>query len=537
MLRITGKFLNWLVFISLLFTTINSFSQGISINEDGSDPNPSSILDVKSENKGILIPRMTTQQRESIVNPVVGLLVFDIDEVIFYFFNGVNWTKSVGPQGTQGPQGNVGLQGPQGPQGPQGNVGLQGPQGPQGNVGPQGATGAIGPQGPTGPLVTGTNGQTLRHNGSEWISNSTIFNDGTNVGINTTAPSQRLHVNGNLRVQSNILVGNTTTITDTRIGRFADGTTTAPSYSFTNSTNTGMYRPATNTIGFTTNGVERMRISDVGNIGIGTSSPQSTLHIQTNNLSPNQSSIRISPIGGVSSTSSQFSLIDMWSTFDNFSGDQGPRRTASIKAGYSGGTWGNEYLSFHVGTGGGNDGAVEPNQRMVINGNGSVRINNLSGTGNRVVYATNNGTLTSSPPSGQVLNVVMEFLPQTTVVNIGSTTWATISSYSYTPVSNNSYLIIEYSTDYIIGGNNTDEWTSRIQVDNAVVAQTYQYWRGSSGGGTRSGVLFPLTGRFNNTNTITKNIFVQAARSSSDDTGTFYRYNPATWIKITEVSN
>ena len=50
--------------------------QGIGTNR----PDPSSVLDVSSSNKGFLIPRMTTLQREAIINPALGLLVYDIDE-------------------------------------------------------------------------------------------------------------------------------------------------------------------------------------------------------------------------------------------------------------------------------------------------------------------------------------------------------------------------------------------------------------------------------------------------------------------------
>ncbi len=64
-----------------------------------------------------------------------------------------------------------------------------------GNEGPQGE---VGPQGPPGPLVPGTNGQTLRHNGTDWVSNSILFNSGTNVGVGTTTPPARFTVSGNL---------------------------------------------------------------------------------------------------------------------------------------------------------------------------------------------------------------------------------------------------------------------------------------------------------------------------------------------------
>lgn len=126
------------------------------------------------------------------------------------------------------------------------------------------------------------------------------------------------------------------------------------------------------------------------NVGIGTSSPSARLHIQTPNLAINEASFRVQPLGGGSSNTSQFSLIDMWSTFDNFSADQLPRRTASVKAGYSGGTWGNEYLSFRVG--GSNDAAIEPSERMRILANGTVIINSLS---SGYVKSTS-GTLSSS---------------------------------------------------------------------------------------------------------------------------------------------
>ncbi|HSG28937.1 MAG TPA: hypothetical protein VLA34_10690 [Candidatus Krumholzibacterium sp.] len=47
-----------------------------------------------------------------------------------------------------------------------------------------------------GSLPPGTSGQTLRHNGSDWTASSVLYNDGTNIGIGTTNPQQKLHVNG-----------------------------------------------------------------------------------------------------------------------------------------------------------------------------------------------------------------------------------------------------------------------------------------------------------------------------------------------------
>ncbi|MFN5181440.1 MAG: hypothetical protein ACK5D5_00280 [Bacteroidota bacterium] len=43
-------------------------------------------------------------------------------------------------------------------------------------------------------LPSGTNGQTLRHNGSGWVANSFLFNDGSNIGIGTISPTYPLHI-------------------------------------------------------------------------------------------------------------------------------------------------------------------------------------------------------------------------------------------------------------------------------------------------------------------------------------------------------
>lgn len=47
-------------------------------------------------------------------------------------------------------------------------------------------------------LPTGVSGQTLRHDGIDWIATSIIYNDGVNVGINTTSPNSEFTVAGNI---------------------------------------------------------------------------------------------------------------------------------------------------------------------------------------------------------------------------------------------------------------------------------------------------------------------------------------------------
>ena len=67
-------------------------STGVAINNDNSDPDNSAMLDVKSTDRGVLIPRMTASQRNTINAPAVGLLVFQTDANIgFYYHNGTEW--------------------------------------------------------------------------------------------------------------------------------------------------------------------------------------------------------------------------------------------------------------------------------------------------------------------------------------------------------------------------------------------------------------------------------------------------------------
>ncbi|MCH2043727.1 MAG: hypothetical protein MK212_06255, partial [Saprospiraceae bacterium] len=88
------KFLHYT--ISILFTvclSTISYAQGISINDDNSNPDGSAMLDVKSTTKGMLVPRMTSAQRASITTPATGLLVFDNTTNTFWFYNGTLWIE------------------------------------------------------------------------------------------------------------------------------------------------------------------------------------------------------------------------------------------------------------------------------------------------------------------------------------------------------------------------------------------------------------------------------------------------------------
>ncbi len=86
------------IVIIILFVSLNSLctrAQSVSINEDGSAPHPSAMLDVKSLSKGMLIPRMSTQDRTDIQNPSTGLLVYDNGTESFWYYKTAGWTELI----------------------------------------------------------------------------------------------------------------------------------------------------------------------------------------------------------------------------------------------------------------------------------------------------------------------------------------------------------------------------------------------------------------------------------------------------------
>jgi len=83
-----------LTWILIAITEITS-GQGIAINNDGSAPDPQAMLDIKSTSKGLLIPRMTTAQRNAMLFPPMGMMVFDTDTRSFWFRGLGVWTETV----------------------------------------------------------------------------------------------------------------------------------------------------------------------------------------------------------------------------------------------------------------------------------------------------------------------------------------------------------------------------------------------------------------------------------------------------------
>ena len=81
--------------IAALLISASAFAQNVGINSDGTAPDASAMLDVKSTSSGILIPRMTEEQKNEIASPAEGLLIYQTNGTTpgFYYRNGSNaWT-------------------------------------------------------------------------------------------------------------------------------------------------------------------------------------------------------------------------------------------------------------------------------------------------------------------------------------------------------------------------------------------------------------------------------------------------------------
>ncbi len=82
-----------------LFTSLGAIAQngGIAINNTGQNPNANSMLDIQSDNKGVLIPRLTTVARNTLGTalalPDNGMMVYDKNMNLFFYWDGTQWVQ------------------------------------------------------------------------------------------------------------------------------------------------------------------------------------------------------------------------------------------------------------------------------------------------------------------------------------------------------------------------------------------------------------------------------------------------------------
>jgi len=95
---------HFLLYLFSLLATTFSFAQNVAINADATLPNSSAMLDVKSTNKGLLIPRVAltgTGDVSTIATPATSLLIYNTANITgaggvtpgYYYWTGAAWVQ------------------------------------------------------------------------------------------------------------------------------------------------------------------------------------------------------------------------------------------------------------------------------------------------------------------------------------------------------------------------------------------------------------------------------------------------------------
>ncbi len=80
-----------LTIVLVIFYAIQMNAQNVGIGT--LTPNNSALLDLQSTSKGLLLPRMTSAQRTSILSPSFGLMVYDTNTLSIWYYNGTAWSN------------------------------------------------------------------------------------------------------------------------------------------------------------------------------------------------------------------------------------------------------------------------------------------------------------------------------------------------------------------------------------------------------------------------------------------------------------
>lgn len=100
------KIIALVAIIGSSFSAMAQNNEGVSISETVTPPDPSAMLDVQADNKGVLIPRVSLnsiQDNTTVANPIESLLLYNTNANIisgcgkgFYYWTGSRWEKMGG---------------------------------------------------------------------------------------------------------------------------------------------------------------------------------------------------------------------------------------------------------------------------------------------------------------------------------------------------------------------------------------------------------------------------------------------------------
>lgn len=88
-----------ILFSSVFLILFNIYSIQAQVGINTTTPDESAALHIESSDQGILIPRMTTAEKQAIVNPAINLMVFDTDDGNYEYNSGTpedpEWTRTL----------------------------------------------------------------------------------------------------------------------------------------------------------------------------------------------------------------------------------------------------------------------------------------------------------------------------------------------------------------------------------------------------------------------------------------------------------
>ena len=81
----------FLTLLAVVLLTATTYAQ-VGINNE--NPDASAALDITSTTGGLLVPRMTETQRDAIIPAATGLMIYQTDGTVgFYYYNGSSWAE------------------------------------------------------------------------------------------------------------------------------------------------------------------------------------------------------------------------------------------------------------------------------------------------------------------------------------------------------------------------------------------------------------------------------------------------------------
>lgn len=140
--------------------------------------------------------------------------------------------------------------------------------------------------------------------------------------------------------------------------------------------------------------------------------------------------------------------------------------------------------------------------------------------------------------TGQTINTM--FLESADMAQINTAiSSGTVATYTYTPKSANSKIIVEYGNFYEITGDSgggLDKFQSSITIGGTMVARREQQFHNIAGYGTRGSTIFPICGGIANAALTPRVINITLTRLNGDDTVRFYSASFEAFMKITEIA-